>query len=255
MAAKTVSRQSWRTGVIADLSMIELLIVLAATAAGAIVQGSAGIGLGLVASPILLTIDPAFGPGPLLLGGLVIGARHMVAEWDDLDRPTLQRSLIGLPFGAFTGLAILRVMAADTLSMMIGLLICAAALFLLSGVQVTRTNTSDILTGAASAFTSISAAVPGPPLVIGFADLPPRALRCTVSVFVAITSAVAFVGLVVIERFGVHETKLLALMVPGLVLGVGLSRWTRPLLDRQWFRPAILVLSFAGGAALALNQL
>ncbi len=240
---------------IAGLSSIELLIVLAITVAGAIVQGSAGIGLGLVASPVLLTVDPSFGPGPLLLGGLVIGARHMTAEWGDLDRPTLRRSFIGLPVGALGGLAVLRVMTADTLSLMIGLLICAASLFLLSGVRVPRTTGGDVLTGAASAFTSITAALPGPPLVIGFADLAPRSLRCTVSVFVAATGAFAFAGLVIIDRFGFHEATLLALMVPGLVLGVYLSRWTRPLLDREWFRPSVLALSLAGGAALVLNQL
>jgi len=244
-----------RGAVIADLSAIDLLIVLAITAAGAIVQGSAGIGLGLVASPLLLSIDPAFGPGPLLLGGLVVGARHMTAEWDDLDRPTLRRLLVGLPFGVAAGLAILRIMAPDTLSLLIGLLICVAAIFLLSGLTITRTNTADVLTGASAAFTSISAALPGPPLVIGLADLPPRCLRCTVSVFVAVTSGVAFVGLMAIGRFGVHEAYLLALMVAGLVLGVVAWRCTRPLLDRHWFRPAILILSLAGGVALAINQL
>jgi len=241
--------------VIAGLSSIDLIIVLLTSAAGAIVQGSAGIGLGLVASPVLLSVDPSFGPGPLLLGGLVIGARHITAEWEDLDRPTLRRSLIGLPVGGVAGLAVLRVMAPDTLSLMIGLLICAAAVFLLSGVNVNRTSGSDLLTGAASAFTSITAALPGPPLVIGLADLQPKALRCTVSVFVAVTSAFAFVGLMVIGRFGSHEATLLALMVPGLLVGVVVSRWTRPLLDRHWFRPGILLLSLAGGAALVINQL
>lgn len=244
-----------KLNVIADLGLLDLVIVLAITATGAIVQGSAGIGLGLVASPVLLSVDPSFGPGPLLLGGLVVGARHMSAEWDDLDRPTLRRSFIGLPVGVIGGLSVLHVMAPDTLALMIGLVICAVSLFLLSGVRVPRTNAGDIVTGAASAFTSMTAALPGPPLVIGFADLTPRALRSTVSAFVAVTSAAAFAGLMIIGRFGTHEATLLALMVPGLVLGVYLSRWTRPLLDRQWFRPAILVLSLAGGAALALNHL
>lgn len=240
---------------IADLSAVELLLVLTITAAGAIVQGSAGIGLGLIASPILLSIDVSFAPGPLLLGGLVIGARHMTAEWDDLDRPTLGRALIGLPVGAIVGLAILRVMDSDTLAFTVGLLICVTAGVLLSGARLRRSVTSDVLTGAAAAFTSITAAIPGPPLVIGFADLAPRSLRCTVSAFVAVTGVVAFFGLALIGRFGQHEVALLATMVPGLLLGVFLSRWTRPLLDRSWFRPGVLVLSFAGGAALAINQI
>ncbi len=240
---------------IADLSSFELILVLLITAAGAIVQGSAGIGLGLIAGPILLSIDVDFAPGPLLLGGLVIGARHMTAEWDDLDRPALSRALLGLPIGLFAGLAILRVMATDTLSLTVGLLICVAAVGLLSGASLHRTNSTDVVTGASAAFTSVTAAIPGPPLVIGFADLEPRCLRCTVSAFVAVTGVVVFFGLVAIGRFGWHEAALLGTMIPGLVLGLVLSRWTRPLLDRGWFRPAVLLLSFAGGAALAINQL
>lgn len=240
---------------IAGLGTTALLVVLVTTAAGAIVQGSAGIGLGLIASPVLLQVDPAFAPGPLLLGGLVIGARHIAMEWADLDRSALGRASLGLPFGAVAGLGVLRVMAADTLSLLIGLTICAASLALLAGVQVRTSPTTHVSTGAAAAFTSTTAAIPGPPLVIGFADLAPRAIRCTVSVFVAITGLVAFVGLVAIDRFGSHEATLLATMVPGLVLGVVLSRWTRPFLDRHWFRPGVLLLSLAGGVALTVNHL
>lgn len=240
---------------IAGLGTAALLIVLLTTAAGAIVQGSAGIGLGLIASPILLQLDPAFAPGPLLLGGLVIGARHLTMEWADLDRPALGRASLGLPFGAIAGLGVLQVMAADTLSLLIGSTICVASLALLFGVRLRTAPSSHVATGAAAAFTSITAAIPGPPLVIGFADLEPRAIRSTVSAFVAITGAVAFVGLVAIERFGRHEAALLATMVPGLILGVVASRWTRPFLDRHWFRPGVLALSLAGGAALAINHL
>lgn len=240
---------------IAGLSAVDLIIVMITAAAGATVQGSAGIGLGLVASPILLQVDPSFAPGPLLLGGLVIGARHITMEWADLDRAALGRASVGLPFGAFAGLGVLRVMEADTLSLLIGLMICAASLILLAGLRVHTTPSSHVATGAAAAFTSVTAAIPGPPLVIGFADLDPRAIRSTVSAFVAITGIVAFVGLTAIDRFGRHELALLVTMMPGLVLGVVASRWTRPFLDRHWFRPGVLLLSLAGGAALVLNHL
>ena len=232
-----------------------MLIILAAAALGAVIQGSAGIGLGLVASPVLLSIDTDFAPGPLLVAGLVIGTRHMAAEWSHLDRPTFGRAILGVPVGAAAAIVVLQLMGPGTLAFTIGLLICLASVLLLTGFQLERTTTTDIITGAGCAFTSLAAALPGPPLVIGFHDLSPRALRCTISLFVACVSVVAMASLAAIGRFGGRELTLLALLVPGLLAGLVASRWTRPWLDQTWFRPAVLTLSFAGGAVLALNQL
>lgn len=239
---------------IAGLGAVDLAIVFAITASGAIVQGSAGIGLGLVAGPVLLQLDNEFAPGPLLLGGVVIGSRHVAMEWRDLDRTALRRSAIGLPLGMIAGLLVLRWMEADTLAILIGASICVASLALLSGARIRPSPDLHMVTGAAAAFSSVTAAIPGPPLAIGWADLPPRSLRSTVSVFVMVTSAVALLGLAWIDRFGRHEAGLLAIMVPGLIVGVLASRWTRPLLDRTWFRPAVLVISLAGGLALLIDQ-
>lgn len=243
------------SNVVTDLSAAEVGVVLLVCAAGAIVQGSAGIGLGLVASPVLLAIEPSFAPGPLLVGGVVIGSRHMIAERPYLETSSLGRALIGLPVGAIGAVTVLQVMSQSALSLAIGVMICLSSALLLSGFQLRRSNTSDVVTGAAGTFTSMAAALPGPPLVIGFHDLSPGALRCTVSVFVTVVSVVAMVSLAVIGRFGTDEFMLLALMVPGLLLGLVASGWTRPRLDKAWFRPAVLVLSFLGGAVLAINQL
>ena len=251
----TAGADTNRAPVNPDLTTIEIILVVAVTAAGAIVQGSVGIGLGLVASPVLLAIDASFAPGPLLVAGLVIGVRHIGTEWDHLDRGGLGRALIGLPVGAGAALTILALMAPSTLSLMIGILICVAAVVLMAGVELRRTPKSDVVTGACCAFTSLAAALPGPPLVIGFNNLSPSSLRCTVSVFVAAVSAVAVVSLASIGRFGRDEVALLLLMVPGLLGGLLLSRWTRPWLDRSWFRPAVLTIAFIGGAGLAGSQM
>ena len=65
------------------------MLVLLLTAAGATVQGSIGIGYGLVAGPGLAAIDTAFIPGPVLAVGLIVGTRHIVAEFDEIDRPAV----------------------------------------------------------------------------------------------------------------------------------------------------------------------
>ena len=80
-------------------------------------------------------------------------------------------------------------------------------------------------------------------------------MRSTVSLFVAAISTVALGALLWLDRFGNYEVRLLLLLVAPVLVGLWASRWTRPLLDRSWFRPSVLVLSFLGGVALAAKQL
>ena len=48
------------------------LMVFGISAAGAILQGSVGFGLGLIGVPLLVLIDPVFVPGPLLLAAFLL---------------------------------------------------------------------------------------------------------------------------------------------------------------------------------------
>ena len=43
-------------------------------------------------------------------------------------------------------------------------------------------------------------------------------------------------------------------LVPGMFIGLAISRLARPMLDRSWFRPAVLFVSLAGGVALMIGQ-
>lgn len=76
-----------------------MIVVIAITAAGAIAQGSIGIGIGLIAGPALVAIDPAFVPGPLLLVAQIVGLRHIIVEREHADMTAWRNGMIGLPFG------------------------------------------------------------------------------------------------------------------------------------------------------------
>ena len=61
----------------------------------------------------------------------------------------------------------------------------------------------------------------------------------TVGTFVTALGTVLFIALVPAGKFGIDELKLLATMLPGLAIGLGLSNRARPFLDKSWLRPAI----------------
>lgn len=237
------------------MSTAEIVIIVLVTAVGATVQGSTGVGLALVAGPVLVSIDGGFAPGPLLLAGQLIGIRHIVAERQHADRSAFRHCLWGLPVGLFVGLAVLVTVSDRMLAILVGSMTAIAALALLGGLRVTRTRTVEVAAGAACTFASVTAGLPGPPLVIAFADMPPATMRSTTSTFVFAVATTGFVGLLITGNFGTDELRLLGWLLPGLLIGLGSARFVRPLIDRNWFRPTVLTIALLGGLALIARQL
>ena len=219
------------------------------------VHGSLGMGAALIAGPALVAIDPGFAPGPLMVIGQIVGIRHAIVERRHTDRRAVRHCTLGLPFGLAAGLAVLTAISDKMLGLLIGSLTAAAAISLLCGLRIRRTPSVEVATGFATAFASVTAALPGPPLVLTFSDMKPATLRGTFATFVLMVAAAGLIGLVVTGEFGRHELGLTAWLVPGVVLGLTAARFVRPYVDRSWFRPAVLIVALAGGIALILRQL
>ena len=237
-----------------DVSSYEIIAITLFAMAGAIVQGSIGVGLALVAGPALLAIDPGFAPGPLLLAGQVVGIRHVIAERDETDQVACRRCMIGLPVGLIGGLAVLTLFSERDLALLVGGLTMVAAAALLAGVKLSRTPRVEMVGGAACTFASVTAGLPGPPLVIAFNDMKPASMRGTASTFVLMVAAIGMMSLVISGNYGGDEVKLTLWLLPGIGLGIIASRWVRPYLEKSWFRPLVLVIAFCGGLALVLRQ-
>jgi len=223
--------------------------------AGSIVHGSIGIGLGLVAAPALVAIDPAFAPGPLLLAGQIVGARHVIAEYDQADLMAWKRGLLGVPIGVLAALIVLEFMSERWLAITVGSLTAGAAAMLLLGLNLSRTPRAEAAAGAACAFASLTAAMPGPPLVCIYADMKPAKMRPTASLLILSVAAIGFVTLFASGNFGSYEFELLLWLMPGVIAGLIASQWVRPHLDRPWFRPLVLVIALVGGLALVARQI
>lgn len=237
------------------MSLWQIAIVVVLSALGSIVHGSIGIGLGLVAAPALVAIDPAFAPGPLLVAGQLVGARHILVERTSADIPAFRRGMYGVPLGVVGALLVLELMSRQTMSILVGSLTALAAFMLLTGFNLTRTPRAETAAGAMCAFASLTAALPGPPLVCVYSDMKPNTLRPTAALLIFSVASIGFVTLLLTGNWGSHEFELLALLMPGVILGLIASRWVRPRIDKPWFRPLVLVVAMIGGIALAARQL
>lgn len=237
------------------MDLTDVVVIGLATILGATAHGSTGVGIGLVAGPVLATVDPRFLPGPLMLVSMVIAGRHLLAERHNIDRGLLGRLVLGLPVGVVAAVAVLVAADERTLALGIGGLVVALSILLMAGFHPARTHATEFLGGAGAAFGSVTAALPGPPLVMSLHDLPGEVMRPTVAAVGSLLSVVTVAALASIGRFGAAEFGLTTLLVPFALIGLLVARLVRPWMDRALFRPIVLSIAFAGGVSLIVRNL
>ena len=77
------------------MSWFDIAAASATVLVGSILQGSVGFGMGLLASPILMLVDPRFVPAPILLSTMVLTALLTYRERHAIDLAGLRWALAG----------------------------------------------------------------------------------------------------------------------------------------------------------------
>ena len=218
--------------------------------AGATVQGAIGFGLGLLATPILVLIDPAFVPGPLLFSSVALSVLVSWRERRSIAALEVTWALAGRFVGTAAGAAVMLAVSGDGLAVVFGMLVLAGVGMSASGVRLVPRPSILVGAGALSGLMATVAAVGGPPMALVYQDAPGSRIRGTMSGYFVVGALVSILTLVGIGRFGWLEVRLGALLLPGVLVGYVLSRRVAGYLDRGSMRRAVLFVSM--GAALVV---
>jgi uncharacterized protein len=235
--------------------IVEYLFPALIVAIGSAIQGSFGFGLGLVAAPILVLVDPAYAPAPMLTNGLVLTAMIAYRERRAIDRRGVAIAIIGRIPGVLLGAALLTVVSAQALGIGFGVMILAGVG--MSAVGPRFEASPPILAGAGlvSGFMGTTTGVGGPPVALVYQHADPTRFRGTMAAYFLVGISISLVALAVVGRYGAHELHLALRVMPGALVGFGMSGrligWMKP----QVVRPAVLVLSAAAATAVILRHL
>ena len=222
---------------------------------GSTLQGATGLGMGLLAAPILMLIDPRFVPGPILLLTLVLTTFLMRREGHAIDLQGLRWAVAGRITGTGGAAAVLAVAPAGPLAIVFGGAILLGVAMSLSGLRLRRSPVALVSVGVLSGLMGTIAAVGGPPMALLYQHAGGPRLRATLSGFFWIGTIVSLGMLMAIGRFGAHELRLTLIALPSLILGLAVSRWAAGVVDRGYTRPAVLVLSGVTATVVILRQL
>ena len=223
----------------------------AVIAAGALLQGTIGFGLALLAAPLLYLIDPRLVPGPLMVSSLVLTLLMARREWHAVQGRDLGWSLTGRVAGTMAAVAVLSVISAEGMDLLFGGLVLAAVGLTAVGVTLRPTPGMLVTAGAASGFMGTMTSIGGPPIALVYQHEAAARVRGTLSAFFVVGVVISIAALALVGRFGMLEVRLGGLLLPGTLLGFWLSQHTTPRLDDRHIRPALLAVS-AGAALLVM---
>ncbi|HYD47232.1 MAG TPA: sulfite exporter TauE/SafE family protein [Terriglobales bacterium] len=237
------------------LSSLQLAVACLAAGAGALVQGSVGFGMALLASPILALISHRLVPGPLAACGLVVSLLTVARDWRHADYGKLPFVVPGLLAGSWAGATMLYWVPVGMLSVLLGIVVLIAVAISVAGLEVAPTRRNVIVATIAAGFLSTTASIPGPPLALVYQRRAGPQLAGTLAPIFVFSGAISLFNLHLIGRFSWPEIQLAGTMAPPVLLGLALSSLLAGRLPAEKVRLAVFALSALAGLAAILRGL
>lgn len=220
---------------------------------GAVVQGTIGFGLGLLAAPVIATVLPEAIPVTMVLVAWPIGAYSAAREVDAVDRTSLPWLLVGAVPGTLVGLWIVHVADPHQLAVVVGVVTILGVAVTALGRDVPLNRTSASIAGLISNVTGTAASVGGPPVALLFQHQRGPIVRSTLGVYFVVSGALSVIGYAATGAITLDRVLLAAALVPAMLLGAWASKHFHGFVDAGWLRPAVLTLSVLAGALAILR--
>jgi uncharacterized membrane protein YfcA len=233
-----------------------VVAVLAATlVVGAAVQGLVGLGLGLVAAPVTMLLEPRLMPDLLLWLAMLMPLVTLVREHHDIDWSGLAWAAGARLPGTIAGVWLLGVFSERALGIAVGVMVLLSVLVTARAVVVPVTRASLVGAGLTSGVTGTATSIGGPPLALLLQHRPPAQIRSTLAVYFVLGAAMSLVGLGATGELEQGTFWLAMLLVPCLVLGFALSRSVHRRMPAHRIRTGVLSVCGASAVVLLVRSL
>lgn len=240
---------------LAGLDLWVALVCLVVVTIGSTLQGVIGLGMGLLAAPFLALADPGFLPLSTVIAVIPLGVGAAWRERHAVEHRDVAIALAGRVLGVVVGAWAAASTGHGFLALMVAISVLIAVVGSLTGLRFATTDRNLVLAGAASGFTGTAAGVGGPPMGLTYQHAEPETLRATLAAFFSVGALISLIGLTIAGEVDRHRLGLALVVLPGVPLGLLLSR---PLIGRvpaDRIRPMVLAVCAASALALLIDEL
>ncbi len=237
-------------GFLQDLGPVLFLCSIVAVFAGAIMQGSTGLGFGMVSAPALLLIDPLFVPGPILMLAMIISLFVVVRDRKNIEYKTLGVLLGGRIPGTILAAMAFSLIPLALYGIIFGILVLVAVLLTSTKLRVMPTTVAVLIASFSSGFMGTLTSVGAPPMALVFQHGQSTVVRPTLATFFLIGCLFSLIVLFYFGGFSAEQLYIAVVFIPVLFAGFKVSSWLVPKLNQRLMR--IIMLSISGISAIVL---
>jgi hypothetical protein len=217
---------------------------------GSIVQGSAGLGMNLLAAPLLTIVDPELVPVPLLVSSLILSMLALRREFGDVDWRGTGYAVAGRAPGAVLGTFAVATLPYRGFSLAIGGFVLLCLLASVLSWKPRPTAPALVVAGFLGGVLGTASSIGAPPVALLYQHEAGPRIRATLAAYLTFGCVLSLVALGIGRQIGPPQVYGSLVLLPFIAAGFALSGPLRRFLDAGWMRPCVLAL--AGGSALFL---
>jgi uncharacterized membrane protein YfcA len=238
-----------------DVSLVVLLVAGAAVLVGAAVQGSVGLGLGLLAAPVFALLDPTLVPGTILLVTSVLPVLTSLRELEGVDWRGLGCALTGRVPGTAVGVYVVASYPPAVTAVVVAVVVLGAVALSVLTWTPRPTPRALLVAGVVSGIGGTATSIGGPPVALLYQRASGATLRSTMGLYFLVGNVFSVTALALAGEVGVADVRHALLLLPFLVAGFLLSGPLRRHVAGPRLRVAVLVLSATGAVVLLARTL
>ncbi|QFY07542.1 TSUP family transporter [Nonomuraea phyllanthi] len=236
--------------------LIVLVLAGLAVFAGAVLQGGTGIGLALVATPIVQLLHPALMPGAMLVVACGLALLTVAAEARHADWPGLGWALGGRLVGTAASAGVIAMTSVRGLNLFNGsVVLLVAAVVAIAPSWLPRNRLTLAGSGMFAGVAATTAAIGGPLIALVYRRSPGPTMRGSLGAFTTVGSLLSLLCVALVGLLSWVQILGGLALLPFAGAGFVVAERVRRHLKGRWIRGAVLVLAVLAALSLILRSL
>lgn len=221
---------------------------------GAVVQSGVGLGLGLVAAPIVTLLYPDLMPGSLLVAATVLPMFTLLREARFADWRGLRWAFGGRIVGTPLGAGFVVVVPHRLLGLAVGGMVLVAIAVTALPRRVPRTPGTLVAAGLFAGAAGTATSIGGPPIALVYQREDGPLVRSTLAVFFTVGAFVSLLTLAALQELPARQVTAGLALTPFVIVGFAVSGPVRRFLDAGRMRAGILAVTALSALLLIVRS-